>query len=217
MNEREKNLALKKLKFENLHTLLKQAVAAKAAHREIMASIDGMINTYASEFIDQKRRDENVRYKSVLQGLAEKIIVGLGELQKHISDSAAVLDLENPALSNALKIIEFAGNSLEFDQIQKINSNFEGDRASLAVIQKAYKAAGMLTDGGLDKLLYNIEATFENLRNGTIQALVQDDRGINHLISSFSKVAAREGVDLEPILDEIGFMETTRKAAGLVH
>ena len=127
----------------------------------------------------------------------------------------AKINLESPALTNALKLIESSGSGMDFSTVKKLNEQFKSDQSSLRVLQTAYKKNGVVSNAGIDGLIYEPDSTFENLRKQSFDAFVGDGGSLNHLSNAINKVAALEGVDFPVQIDPTGSIDAMRQAAGL--
>ena len=72
----------------------------------------------------------------------------------------------------------------------------------------------MVYNGGLDKQIYDPQSAFQRLVEPNYSALVREG-SLNTLSTAISKVAALEGIEFPPMVDEQGADEVMRVAAGL--
>jgi len=149
-----------------------------------------------------------------MQAAHKQIEKSLEELRGLYKDRDAVLDLDNPALTNALSLILSIGSGLSFEEAVKINANFIHDLSALRAIRAAYKARGVASPGGIDEMIYNADALIDKLKELSYQGLIQEG-SINTFAFKLSSLAAHEGLTTEKMPDKLGEIAAIRAAAGL--
>jgi hypothetical protein len=206
--------------FFTLNQLNKKAVVIRDEYRKKLSTLEAQRKTYAPEYIeDQQNRARQDRDKA-LAALYEDYSAQVVKLDAALTELNGQLDLTSPALSNALKLIDMigpdlVGADLESSIIEKINQQFVGDQSALKVLRAAYKAKGVIYDGGLDKQIYNEFDAVRQIFSRAEEAFLHDG-SINALAAIGSKYATLEGfTDFETMPDSIGFDEALHQGAGL--
>lgn len=202
-------------RFGEINGVIKTVVKAKNEYRAKLAELasDQAASVYTADYIAALRRQAEADYRALRQSLYPDFVQALEGLYSFLSLSQANLDLSNPALSNALKMIEIAGASLDYETAQKINANFAGNQAALKAIQTLYKSAGCL-DGGIGKMVYSLSDAVSQIAN-TGNAVLNGDASINQLSGLVEKLAGMEGFSVEIAKDLEGVTEAARQGAGL--
>jgi len=194
----------------------KAATAERNAHRTRTSQLQQQKDVYQADHLKEMmdKADSDARGKvasmhSSLKGHHET-------LKKALLENNAELDLSNAALANAASLIKSIGKELDFDSVTRINSTFAHDQPSLKVLKAAYKSAGVIGDGGIDRQLYDISSALEKIdRLGETAYL--GGGSLNQYASEVKKLAALEGHEqfINSMPDEQGSVELMRKAAGL--
>jgi hypothetical protein len=90
---------------------------------------------YAKEYIDPKIKETQIGMKAAHQQALEKVSEILQDLSKSATDKHNKLNMEYPAWTNTLKLIELSGRKLDGDTTRKINESFKGDQSALQVLR----------------------------------------------------------------------------------
>jgi hypothetical protein len=153
-----------KQKFSELEKLLRQTAQARQDLKAVVAKLNAQRKDYSAEYaklhIDPKIMEAQADLKALHQARFDQVCAILQDLSKSATEKQAKLDLASPALSNALKVIELSGSSLDGDTVRKINASFKGDQSALRMLRDVYKAAGVQYDGGLNDQIYEPESAF---------------------------------------------------------
>ena len=216
MNSQEKVKQQKMIQqnLEGINRAISNLVASKNTYRGVKVEIEKQQDTYSPEFLANKTIEEEKKYLNQCQLAYDDFVKRLEELRSLINERDAELDLENPALSNALKLIEISGNELGYENIRKINSTFVHDQSSLKALQAVYKTRGITNTFGLDSQIYDVNSKIDFLEKLAEDSIVRQG-SLNYLASELKKIADIEGQELVATPDEQGFLETMRKGAGL--
>lgn len=194
---------------------VKAAVTAKDGYRaKIQDLTQHGTKTYTQEHIEQAMNKIKSDMAASMVTVSQDIAKRLDELGKLIHERDAVLDLSNPALSNALSLIQTIGGGLTYEDAVKINANFTHDQSALNAIRAAYKARGVVSTGKIDSLIYNADEVINGLKELAYQAFVQDG-SINFFADKLGKLVSLEGTTIETLPDMQGADEAMRRAAGL--
>ena len=210
-NENEKNAV--NAAFDRLAHIIKKAIAVRNTTQNDLAKIDksdGLTDAYKAEL----KRPVQAAHDQVWGELWEEYGEDVESLGKALAAWHGGLALDDPALANALKMIELGGSNLSTETILAINGQFVGQQPMLRALQSVYKAKGVVYDGGLDKQIYDLEPALESLNEWGYATFYRDGT-LNSLANAVAKLARMEGVDFNPTPDEAGFIETIRKGAGL--
>ena len=217
MNAIEKEKAQKMIvqNLKGIESATKTAVTEKNAS---LAKIKDLTMNGTRDYSPEYVEKEIVKVKADLQAKMTMantdIAKRLEELRTLLHDRDAVLDLSNPALTNALSLIQTIGSALKFEEAQKINANFLHDQSSLRAFRAAYLSRGVVSPGNIDALIYNADQTIDNLKELAFQGFVQDG-SVNFFATKLDILARLEGTSVEKIPDEQGAMDAIRRSAGL--
>jgi hypothetical protein len=206
------NKAMVKEQFFQFGEIIRRAVAAKDAYRKRLAELKSQSDNYSEEYIRELQDKALAELQAKNQPLyddwnkhAEKLATALNELGGQWDRSA---------LSDTVGLIKSIGAELDFEEISKLNAPFANDQAALRILQKAYKAAGVSYDGGLDKQIYHLESTLQEIDSLAHTAFVQNG-SLNMLAGKVAKFAVLEGHEFENTPDDAGVMEAMLTGAGL--
>lgn len=193
---------------------IKSAVVIKDAFRAKMQELTMQGSaTYSQEYLEKEMQKTKNDLAAKMQTAYSDTEKRLEQIRTLIHERDAVLDLSNPALSNALSLITTIGSNLSFQDTVKIQANFLHDQSALRALRSSYQAHEIAT-GWIDQLIYDIDSTIDNLKNLAYQAFFQD-ASINIFANAFAKFANLEGMTVEKLPDANGAMESMRAAAGL--
>lgn len=212
-NSKDVTKALIREQYYLLGVIVKKAAALKDTYRAELEKISKMTE-FTVEYQEDRRKEAGQNLAEGLQALYEDVEKQAEKLQAALLDMHGQADLANPALTNALKIIELAGPELGGESIQMINAEFSGNQPSLRLLKAAYQAAGVVYDGGLDKMIYNLEDVGKVIIGQAKNSLLASG-SLNTLAGVVGKYAAYEGLEFEKSPDPIGANEFIRRAAGL--
>lgn len=213
--ERERIKNLIALRFEGIGRAIKAAVDAKDAYRKAMANIEALSKDYTEEYRAAKMQEAAKEYAARKAASYDDVATRLDELATALEELHSHLDLENPAISNALKLIELGGGDLDGETLRKINSSFATDQSALRALQSIYKHAGLLYDGGIDKMIYSPEDAMKSLKQLSYMTFMQEGGSLNKLAGNIANFAKLEGLEFDALPDPIGVEEAIRSGAGL--
>jgi len=204
--------------LKGIEATIKGLVTVKDAfHAKIEAlTIHGM-ETYNQEYLEKEFSKVKEACTAKMAAAYPDMVKRLEELRGLIAERDAALDLANPTLANALKLIEMmetGDNVSTYETVKKINANFLNDQSSLRALRLAYKGRGIVQTAGLENMLYDADAMVNTLKEYAYQDIVQEG-SINHFATAVAKLAALEGTDVEKMPDEQGALALMRAAAGL--
>jgi hypothetical protein len=203
-------------RFFKIGEIVKQAVKAKDAYRARLVELGNDLHksTFTPDHLTTLREEARQELMQKNAALYDEFTTRVEELKLALVEAHSTLDLTNPALANALKMIELAGADLGVETIQKINAQFAFDQPALRALQAIYKARNVAYDGGLDSQVYSDSDAISSIsQNG--QYTLMAEGSINGLAGSIGKVAKLEGVDFETVPDPVAVGEAMRAAAGL--
>lgn len=207
-----------KTKLSELEKILKQTVQARQEVKATIAKLNASKKDYSEEyiqkFINPKIAQVQIDLANLHQVGYEKVERLLESIHKQVTEKHGRLNLDNPGLANALKVIELSGANLDGETIRKINATFEGDQSALKALKSIYKARGIAYDGGLDQQIYDPDPAFANLNKQARSSFLQMG-SLNSFSSEIHKIAAKEGQNFPKTIDEQGVLEAMRTGAGL--
>jgi hypothetical protein len=194
MANRETNRMIVKEQFSHLEGIVKKGKEAKNAYSQALAGINALSKEYNPDYIAAQKQKAANTYGANSQGLYTSAMDHLEKLKGALLELNDQLDLTDPALKTALDLVKVAGSELSYADVAKINSSFVGNQPALRVLQAAYKAAGIKSDGGLDHMIYDPESAVGVLGQYAQAALVQDGSVFSFGVA-VGKIAKLEGVD----------------------
>ena len=213
--EKEKQQRMIVQNLKGIEFVVAEAVKVKDAFRAKMRDLNMHgTATYSQEYLEKEIQKTKNNHAAVMATTNDQIEKRLDELLVFIRDRDAALDLGNPALTNALALIQTVGAGLSHDRLVKINANFVHDQSALSAIRDAYKAKGITNGGGIDGLIYDVQARIDKLKNLAIDGLLRDG-SINYFSTELSKLATLEGTTVENLPDVQAANMAFRRGAGL--
>lgn len=215
MNVQEKATQQKYIQSNliGLGAMVKRLVQDRDGHAEQLTALT-MYGTqqFKAEYIEAETSKIKSRFAVKMAETYKDIETRLENLRKLLAARDDVLDLTNPALNTALVLIQAANGAPTHEQAAQINENFKHDQKALAAIFSAY---GQKDIGGIGKMIYNRDEVIDGLKELANNCTVKEG-SVNYFASKLAKLAAIEGVELEPNPDERGTMEAMRRGAGLI-
>lgn len=183
--------------FKSISGSISDVYAAKAAYLKDLATVDAMPKHYTAEHLQAQRVKAKTEYSARREAIREKVMSELDELDKTIAELHGELDLNSPALSNALRLIEMGGKDLRADTIAKINSSFAGDLPSLRVIQDVYKHVGVPVGNGIEQMIYDPAGAMKHIKEIANTAFSGPNAGVGALASNIEQLAKLEGLPFD--------------------
>jgi hypothetical protein len=226
MATKEINRAIIKEQFFNFRKIIQNANAVSDSYRGELNKIDALSTDYTPEYLESQKQAAKNQYKAKNHALYEDVKKQLETLQNALNELHGSLDLSDPALTNALKLIEIAGPDLGAENVMKINAEFATNQPALKVLQAAYKSRGVVYDGNLDQQIYDIDSAIQMIAQHAESALIKDGSVFQFAIQ-IGKVAKLEGTDFpegnpfpsmameQKNVDLDKFATSARAAAGL--
>jgi hypothetical protein len=200
--------------IEGIDNKVKKAVDLKTQLRNALADIENKKAVFLPAEIEKLINAAQSDYSSKLGSIGQEVNKSLDDLSLLINERDSELDLNNPALTNALNLIQTVGQQLPYETILKINENFSFDQPSLRVLQAAYKAANITGTGNLDEMIYSPGELIENMKKW-VDLTFNQDGSLNHFSTQFSKIAFFEGQRVTLTPDEEGVYAAMRHGAGI--
>jgi uncharacterized protein (UPF0128 family) len=227
--ERARLKALNKLRIENFGIYFGKANDAKAALDAKLANLSGreVNDMYTQNWKDSEIAKAKLDYRNKLIELYNKEIEpGLTALESSLEEQYSEVDAE--ALQPTINILKIAGPDIDGETLRKLFIPFAHDQNALRVLQSTVKALGMKYDGGVDKMIYDIPATFSQLQGDARDTFLSEGSSIFRFGIQLGKVAQFEGVDVpwsdpfpsrkldtSPTMDLDKVTDALRDAAGL--
>lgn len=200
--------------IEGIDNKVKKVVDLKTQLRNALADIENKRAVFLPAEIEKLINAAQSDYSSKLGSIGQEVNKSLDDLSLLINERDSELDLSNPALTNALNLIQTVGKKLPYETILQINENFLFDQPSLRVLQAAYKAADIAGTGNLEEMIYSPGELIANLKKDVDQTFNQDG-SLNYFNSRFSKIAVLEGQPVELTPDQEGVYAAMRRGAGI--
>jgi hypothetical protein len=204
--------------YNDLEKLLRRVAQARQDSKAVIAKLESSKKDHSEEairsLVNPKIKQAKENLAAIHQEALEKASEILQDLGKVAMEKSNVLNLNNPTLANAMKVIELSGKEIDSGTVKKINSQFAGDQSSLRALRDIYKARGVVYDGGLDKQIYEPESAFEHLGEWAYHSFIKEG-SLNEFASAINKVASMEGIEFPKTIDEAGANDVMRNAAGL--
>jgi hypothetical protein len=194
MATKDINKAIIKEQFFRLGQIVKNAETLKNAFASQLAAVDALSKDYTPEYLAAKKQAVQNEYRAKNQALYTDAQTQLEKLSGALTEIHGSLDLNDPALTNAVSLIKSIGSDLSFEDKLKINASFAGNQPALKVLQVAYKAAGVAGDGGLDSQIYDSDRAVQTLNQFANAALTQDGSVFQFGVE-IGKIAKLENVD----------------------
>lgn len=204
--------------FNELEKLLRKTVQARQDVKLTVAKLKASGKDYSPDYIKNQLDPQIVKAQSGLDALHlagyEKATELLSELNNLVIAKHSKLNLDNPAWTNALKLIELSGADIDTETTRKINESFANDQSALRALRGVYKAKGVVYDGDLDKQIYDPESAFSNVQEWAYTSMMQEG-SLNSFATAINKIAAFEGIEFPTMVDEAGFDRAMFSAAGI--
>jgi len=189
------------------------ATAVKDLYRKRLKELEGQKDIYT----DDARKEMQAKLRAEMQAkLSAMHPVLKGEHEKL---KAAIVErdsqLDTSELVDTVNLIKSVGSELDHGTISKINAKFARNQPALKVLQATYRSAGVVSDGGLEKQMYNVESVLQKIEEKSAAAFLNNG-SINQYASSIRTLAELEGDhQFEGMPDSAGRDEVLRAAAGL--
>lgn len=203
-----------KIYFDQIRDILEKQGKTRQANKLLLAELASQQDTYTADYLENKQETIRLSQRNSNQVDFEKVSELLLKLKEAAAENQSKLDLSNPALTNALKLIELGSSRLDADTIRKINVSFTGDQSALRALKAVYQMQGVVDDGGLENQLYEPESTFASLQEYAYFSFMQNG-SLNTFWTQVNKIANLEGIQYPELVDEAGAVDSMRRAAGL--
>ncbi|MDL1909868.1 hypothetical protein FBQ81_04105 [Chloroflexi bacterium CFX6] len=216
MNEqKQKQAQLAASLFSGIEAQIRGVVTAKQTYKADLAKL-GELSYYTPEHLETRKIELRLAYDQARGKAYEKISASLDELRAALEEKHGTLDLASPEWTNALRLIEIGGDTLDYQTIGQINSAFAHDQPALRALQTIYKARGIENDGGIAKMIYEIEPSFKRLQETAELVLIREGGPtIGTLARAVGEIAGLEGVSFDTSPDPDALQEAVNIGAGL--
>jgi hypothetical protein len=171
--------------------------------------------TYSQLYLEQKTLEVTAEFKTKMQAMHADMVSRLENLRSLIQERDQVLDLSNPALTNALSLIQSIGGDMSYEEAVGINQNFLHDQKGLRALKASYLAHGVQSPGNLDLLIYNLNDRINELLD-LAEAGTIGHATLYGFLERFSKLAALEGVTVDAEISNDALWEAMQRGAGLI-
>lgn len=193
----------------------KKFVEGTIAFRKRLNDINTQSANYTNQYIEEltvKARSDWKETKAKLYEQAKTELEKLGEALQEIHSGLS--PSERAALNETVSIIKNVGSGLKGEAVQILNADFDNNQPALKILQQAYKAAGVVYDGGLDKKIYSVENLLGELDKHARGALLQDGFW-SAFTENVEKLATFESFHFKPTDDPERTLEAMFRGAGL--
>ena len=201
-------------KFSELEKVLRQTADERQNYKKALVMLNSQKDTYSSDYIERKALTLHQNLKATNQTAYEKVMALISDLVELAIEKHSKLNLDNPAWTSALKLIELSGPNIDYVTVKKINESFKGDLSAWSALRDIYKARGIINDGSLTDQIYEPKAAFDKLREYAYYSFIQEG-SLNELSNAVSKIARMEGIEFPQMVDDAGSIDVMRLAAGL--
>jgi ElaB/YqjD/DUF883 family membrane-anchored ribosome-binding protein len=192
-------------------SVLATRIQTKAQIQKYQNSLDQFSQDYINGLVQRENENANSAYQSY-QNKAEK---ALEKARRAVDDNHAITDLSDVRIDNAIKIIQASGSEIQPEVCRRLVNEFAGDQTSLTMLQGVFKAVGSPYDGGLDKMIYDVDSAFSQASESLRDHLLSQDGSLNYVARRVAVIANGEGCDFPTEFDPTEVDRATRRAAGL--
>ena len=214
-SEKEKQQKVVTIVIQGIESFAKKITEARDAFHKAMEDLTMHgTETYSQLYLERKTNEVTAEFKAKMETMHKDLVERLESLRTLIQERDRVLDLSNPALTNALALIEAIGADMSEEEAVGINQNFFYDQKGLRALRSSYLAHGVNSPGNLDLLIYNLNDRIDELlglaEGGTLGHAI-----MYGFTERFSKLAALEGVTVDAEISNDALWEAMQRGAGL--
>lgn len=228
--DRARLKSVNKLRIENFGIYIGKANTAKAVRDTKLANLSSreVNDMYTQSWKDGEIAKAKLDYRNKLIELYNKDVEpSLTALESSLLEQHSDFDFEDPRWLATLKTVEMGGKDLSGDTIRQLVKPWAHNQPALEALQPILKRAGIVYDGGIDKMRYNISDTLSQLQRDARDTFLSEDSSIFRFGVAVGKVATFEGVDFplgnpfptmagKPSTVDLGKVtDAARSAAGL--
>jgi hypothetical protein len=188
-------------------------VKAKQALKAKLAEVEKFKATFSEQENANRREKAQAEFTEAVRALYEPVAVHIEELQEAINQRHAELDMSDPRWINTLKMIELGVS--DPTTIQRLVGQFEHNQPALQALRDVMKAHKMPYDGGIDKMIYDVEGAFQGLKEAAYQTFLQGNTSVTAFASKVGKLAGLEGFQFETSPDPDAFEEALYRGASM--
>lgn len=151
---------------------------------------------YTQSWKDGEIDKAKLDYRNSLIELYNKDIEpSLTALESSLLEQHSDFDVDDPAWQATLKTLEMGGKDTPTNTTRQLVKRWEHNQPALEALQPIIKRLGIMYDGGLDKMRYNISEMFSQLQRDARDTFMSEDSSIFRFGVAVGKVATFEGVD----------------------
>lgn len=203
-------------RFTLIATAIKNVMKSQATYETEMKYLAELAaeGKSPSELAYGKKKAED-KLAAAKESSVETLRAYLADLKQTITERNQLLDLSNPALTNALQLVSTIGDKLDNTTINQINANFANDQAALQAIRQLYRAYGV-NSSSLDEMTYDVKQTFDELEFQVVRSVNgRHGDNLNDLALPLGKVAKAEGVEFNDMPEGPDVRRTILEKVGL--
>jgi len=157
------------------------------------------------------------KYKNSTDQFSQDYINNLIQRETETENNALVslTDKATRALDKAKQAVEAGHADIKPEVARRLVNEFTGDQTALTMLQGILKAVGTSYDGGLDKMIYDVEDTFRQAGDAIRDHLTSQEGSLNYVAKRVAVIAKGEGCDFPEVFDPTEVDRATRRGAGL--
>jgi hypothetical protein len=212
MATREINNAIIKEQLFKIGEANQKATAAKDLYRKRLKELEGQKDIYTDDARAEMKTKLRAELQAKLSAFHPLLKIEHEKLKAALVERDSQLDTSE--LVDTVNLIKSVGPELDHGTIAKINAKFQHNQPALKVLQASYRASGIVSDGGLEKQMYNVDTLLQKIEEKSAAAFLNGD-SINQYAASVRALAELEGYPFEGMPDSAGRDEVLRAAAGL--
>ncbi|MDY0263508.1 hypothetical protein [Syntrophotalea acetylenica] len=165
-----------------------------------------------------REQEEKIKAKAadLLKDPYRLTVEAIDELEEAVIARRSIVSIDDPKFTAAIAIVQAAGPGIDFDTAASINAQFEGDQNSLATLKSIYVSQKCPYDGGIDKMIYDLNAVMNTIRiNSLVLQAFRPEGFINRLAQHIAKIAQGEGFEFDPSPDDNDLIAEFSKRSGI--
>lgn len=202
--------------FNDLGGILKNQISTRDTYRQRIKNWDASNSIYTQDEIERRKAAEFPTYSTQTIKNLEQLGSVLADMEKRVIQRENSWEAGNSAkLTNALKVIEVSGPSLNKSMIRAMRQSFMGDLTTLSTLKSILTASleqyepeklqqgAMEEISAFDSMIYDPEQAYGNLLAAAKDAFFHGN-GLDRLIRKINQVAGMEGLSPLAISDTSG-------------
>lgn len=204
-----------KEQLAELQTIFKGVLETKEKSKTLIKKYKNSTDQFSQDYINNLIQRETETENNALMSLTDKATRALDKAKQAVEAGHAITDLDDVRLPNAIRIIQASGADIKPEVARRLVNEFTGDQTALTMLQGILKAVGTSYDGGLDKMIYDVEDTFRQAGDAIRDHLTSQEGSLNYVAKRVAVIAKGEGCDFPEVFDPTEVDRATRRGAGL--